>query len=60
MTVSRNIANTHTPRGREMKAAALDVQVKHDLAATRAKDSAKIARLKALRLAKEAGEDKTA
>ena len=54
MTTSRNIANTHTPRGREMKAAALDVHVKGELADKHAKDSAKIARLKALRLAKEA------
>jgi hypothetical protein len=58
MTASRNIANTHTPRGRELKAAAVDVEVKRELATQRALDTAKIARLKALRLAREATGDK--
>jgi hypothetical protein len=54
MTASRNIANLHTPRGRELKAAAIDVHVKDELAATRLRDAAKIAHLKALRLARDA------
>jgi hypothetical protein len=60
MSTSGNIPPTNSARGRALRAAALDVQVKKDLAATYARDSAKIARLKALRLAKLAADDTTA
>ncbi len=41
---------------RELKAAALDALVKQELARKRASDAAKTARLKALRLARDAAE----
>jgi hypothetical protein len=41
---------------RELKAAALDAVVKRELARRRATDAAKTARLKALRLARDAAE----
>jgi hypothetical protein len=58
MKASRGISNLHSPRGREMKAAATDDYVKDELAAKQARDSAKIARLKSLRLAKLAADTK--
>jgi len=42
---------------REQKAAALDAFIKQELAKKRAADAAKTARLKALRLARDAGEN---
>ena len=52
MRKADRLASLHSPRGRDLKAAATDVRVKHELAVTREKDAAKIARLKALRLAR--------
>jgi hypothetical protein len=48
---------TIPPNARELKAAATDSFVKGELARTRARDAAKIARLKALRLTR-IGEEK--
>jgi hypothetical protein len=51
--------NTRSSKGREARDAALGLFVKAKLAENRAKESAKMTRLRALRLAKEA-EDKAA
>jgi hypothetical protein len=42
---------------RDLKAAALDALVKHDLAQKRAADAAKTSRLRALRLARDAANE---
>ena len=58
-TENENANNTRSSKGREARDAALGVFVKAKLAENRAKESAKMSRLRALRLAKEA-EDKAA
>ncbi|HEV7821957.1 MAG TPA: hypothetical protein VGO84_12320 [Burkholderiales bacterium] len=57
-TENENANNTRSSKGREARDAALGLFVKAKLAENRAKESAKMSRLRALRLAKEA-EDKT-
>jgi hypothetical protein len=49
-----NRASSRTPRGREARDAAIDLFVKKQNADTRSAEIAKMARLRALRLAKEA------
>ena len=51
-----NRANARTPRGREARDAAIDLFVKKTIADTRSIEIAKMARLRALRLAKEAAD----
>jgi hypothetical protein len=58
-TENENSNNTRSSKGREARDAALGLFVKAKLAENRAKESAKMSRLRALRLAKEA-EDKAA
>jgi hypothetical protein len=49
----KNGFNARTPRGREARDAATDVFVKKAIADTRSQEIIKMARLRALRLAKE-------
>lgn len=59
MKTEDEIANfTRTPKGREAREAAIGLFVKAKLDETRTTEAAKMARLRALRLAKEAA-DKT-
>jgi hypothetical protein len=53
---SENRNNARSSKGRDARDAALGVFVKAKLAETRATDAAKISRLRALRLAKEAAD----
>jgi hypothetical protein len=57
---SENRNNARSSKGRDARDAALGVFVKAKLAETRATDAAKISRLRALRLAKEAADKKAA
>ena len=58
--MSRNRKTGRSLTEREAKAAALDDLVKKTLSDARVKDAAKTARLRALRLAKEAADKETA
>ena len=49
----KNRFNSRTPRGREARDAATDLFVKKEIADTRSQEIAKMARVRALRLAKE-------
>ena len=57
---NENRNDSRTPKGREAREAAIGLFVKQKLTETRATEAAKMSRLRALRLAKEAGDKETA